>query len=72
MATQADKLVSEIRALSEEEKLRLLDVILTDLDTPDPDIDHVWASEARKRWAAFKGGRLPTVSYEELMIKYNR
>jgi len=49
MATQADKLVSEIRALPEEEKLRLLDAILTDLDKPDPEIDHVWAVEARKR-----------------------
>ena len=72
MATQADKLVSEIRALPEEEKLRLLDAILTDLDKPDPDIDHVWADEARKRWTAYKAGRLPTVSYEELMAKYNR
>ncbi|HLA09657.1 MAG TPA: hypothetical protein VJ023_03505 [Pyrinomonadaceae bacterium] len=41
MATQADKLVSEIRGLSEEEKLRLLDVILTDLDKRDPEIDKV-------------------------------
>jgi len=72
MATQADKLASEIRALPEEEKLRLLDAILTDLDKPDPDIDHIWATEARKRWTAYKAGRLPTVSYEELMAKYNR
>lgn len=72
MATQADRLVSEIRALPEEEKLRLLDAILTDLDKPDPEIDHVWAVEARKRWTAYKAGRLPTVSYEELMAKYNR
>jgi len=72
VATQADKLASEIRALPEEEKLRLLDAILTDLDKPDPEIDHVWAVEARKRWTAYKAGRLPTVSYEELMAKYNR
>ncbi len=72
MATQADKLVSEIRALPDEEKLRLLDAILTDLDKPDPELDHVWATEARKRWLAYKAGRLSTVSYEELMSKYNR
>jgi putative addiction module component (TIGR02574 family) len=72
MATQADKLASEIRALPEEEKLRLLDAILTDLDKPDPEIDRVWATEARKRWTAYKAGRLATVSYEELMAKYNR
>lgn len=49
MATQADKLVSEIRALPDEEKLRVLDAILTDLDKPDQEIDQVWAEEARKR-----------------------
>jgi hypothetical protein len=72
MATQTDKLVSEIRALPDEEKLRVLDAILTDLDTPDHEIDQIWAVEARKRWSNYKAGRLETVSYEELMRKYNR
>jgi putative addiction module component (TIGR02574 family) len=72
MATQADKLVTEIRALPDEEKLRVLDAILTDLDKPDQEIDQIWAEEARKRWNSYKAGRLQTVSYEELMSKYNR
>jgi uncharacterized ferritin-like protein (DUF455 family) len=72
MATQADKLVSEIRALPDEEKLRVLDAILTDLDKPDREIDHVWAEEARQRWISYKAGQLETVSYEELMSKYKR
>ena len=72
MATQADKLVSEIRALPDEEKLRVLDAILTDLDRPDREIDHVWAEEARQRWSSYKAGQLETVSYEELMNKYKR
>jgi len=72
MATHADKLVSEIRALPDEEKLRVLDAILTDLDKPDAEIDRVWAIEARKRWSSYKAGQLRTVSYEELMRKYNR
>ena len=54
MATQADKLVSEIRALPDEDKLRVLDAILTDLNKPDPEIDQVWAEEARKRWNSYK------------------
>jgi len=72
MATQADKLVTEIRALPDEEKLRVLDAILTDLDKPDSEIDQVWAEEARKRWNSYKAGHLQTVPYEELMSKYNR
>ena len=70
MSTNADKLVSEIRGLPDSEKLRLVDAILSDLDKPDPEIDRVWANEARKRWAAYKEGRIPTVSYEEVMSKY--
>ena len=27
-----------------------------------PEIDRVWAEEARKRWAAYKAGKAPTVS----------
>lgn len=72
MATNAEKLVSEIRALPDEKKLRVLDAILTDLDKPDEEIDRVWTIEARKRWDSYKAGRLRTVSYEELMSKYNR
>jgi putative addiction module component (TIGR02574 family) len=70
MSTTADKLVSEIRALPDVEKLRLVDAILTDLDKPDPEIDRIWAEEARKRWAAYKAGRIPTVSYEDVMAKH--
>lgn len=70
MSTIAEKLVSEIRALTNAEKLRLVEAILTDLDTPDPEIDGIWAEEARKRWTAYKAGRIPTVSYEDVMAKH--
>jgi putative addiction module component (TIGR02574 family) len=72
MATQADKLVTEILALPDEEKLRVLNAILTDLDKPDPEIVRVWAEEARRRWDSYKAGHLQTVSSEELMSKHNR
>ena len=72
MSTHADKLVSEIQALPAEDKLRVLDALLTELDKPDSEIDQVWAVEAPKRWARYKAGQPQTVSYEELMNKYNR
>jgi putative addiction module component (TIGR02574 family) len=70
MSTIAEKLASEIRSLPDAEKLRLVDAILSDLDKPDPEIDRVWAEEARKRWASYKADRIPTISYEEVMTKY--
>lgn len=72
MATSADKLALEIRGLPDTEKLRLVDAILADLDKPDPEIDKIWADEARKRWAAYKAGRLTAVSYEDVMSKHSR
>ena len=70
MSTTADRLVSEIKGLPDLEKLRLLKAILEQLDRPDSEIDRVWADEARKRWAAYKAGKIPTVSYEDVMAKY--
>jgi len=72
MATSTDRLALEIRGLPDVEKLRLVDAILADLDKPDPEIDRIWAEEARKRWAAYKAGRVPTVSYEDVMARYSR
>lgn len=72
MSATTDRLALEIKDLPDEEKLRLVNAILADLDKPDPEIDRVWANEARKRWAAYKAGRIPTISYEDLMAKYDR
>ena len=70
MSSTADELEQQIQSLSDLEKLRLVDMILADLDRPDPEIDRIWAEEARERWAAYKAGGLPTVSYEDVMSKY--
>ena len=70
MGKSVEKIAEEIRELADVEKLRLVNAILTDLDKPDPEIDRVWAKEARKRWAAYKAGKIPTVSYESVMVKH--
>ena len=70
MAKKMEKLAEEIHELPDIEKLRLVDVILKDLDKPDPEIDRVWAAEARKRWSAYKAGRVATVSYKSVMAKH--
>lgn len=72
MPKTAKELASEIRSLTDLEKLMLVDEILTDLDKPDSEIDQIWAEEARKRWAAYKAGTIPTISYEDVMRTYRR
>jgi putative addiction module component (TIGR02574 family) len=72
MAKHIDKLAKEILHLTEIEKLQLVDIILTDLDRPDPEIDRVWAEETRKRWTAYQAGKVLSVSYESVMAKHRR
>ena len=72
MAKSLEKIAEDIRELPDTDKLRLVDTILSDLDKPDPEIDRVWAEEARARSAAYKAGKLPTVSYESVMAKHRQ
>jgi putative addiction module component (TIGR02574 family) len=72
MAKNVDKITKEALKLPDVEKLRVVDAILSALDKPDPELDHIWAEEARKRWARYKAGKVPTVSYESIMAKYRR
>jgi putative addiction module component (TIGR02574 family) len=64
------ELSEKIKCLSPDEKLALVDLILTELDKPDPEIDRIWAEEARKRWEAYKSGKVESVPYEDVMKKY--
>ncbi|EIC30909.1 MULTISPECIES: addiction module protein [Methylomicrobium] len=52
------------------EKLQLVELLLADLDTPNPEIDAVWREEAQRRWQAYRAGELKTVSYDAVMQKY--
>jgi putative addiction module component (TIGR02574 family) len=72
MSAATDELLSRIKELPVEERLRLVDAILTDLHARNPEIDRIWADEARKRWAAYKAGEISTVSYEEVIAKHRR
>ena len=64
------ELYQQANQLPPLEKLRLAELLLADLDTPDPEIDAVWRDEAQKRWQAYQAGKLKTVSYDAVMQKY--
>lgn len=71
MGTISNELAAKIKSLPDAEKMELVDSILMQLDKPDPEIDRIWADEARKRWHAYKRGRLKTVPYEQVMAKHH-
>jgi len=70
MGTINDELAAKIKSLPDSEKIELVDSILMQLDKPDPDINRIWADEARKRWQAYKAGKIETVTYQQVMDKY--
>lgn len=64
------ELYQQANQLAPLEKLRLAELLLADLDAPDPEIDAIWRDEAQKRWQAYQAGELKTVSYDTVMQKY--
>lgn len=64
------ELMNQINQLPSLEKLQLAELLLAELDVPNPEIDAVWGKEAQARWQAYKNGEQPTVSYEAVMQKY--
>jgi putative addiction module component (TIGR02574 family) len=70
MSAAKDELLSKIKELPEDEKLEIVDAILTDLHQSSSSLDRVWAEEAQKRWTAYKAGKIETVSHEEVFNKH--
>jgi len=70
MITQ--EVAEKVKALPDMEKLALVDQILVQLDRPDPEIDKAWAAESRKRWQAYREGRVDSMSYADVMARYRR
>ena len=70
MRTAAEKVRKQVQSLPDSDKLQLVDVLLTELDKPDPDIDRVWAAESQRRWKAYKAGKMKAVPYREVMKRY--
>lgn len=64
-----EKLEQEIKSFPDDEKLRLVDAMLADLEAGSR-FDRIRAEEAGKRWAAYKAGRAQTSLIEEVMSKY--
>lgn len=72
MRAAAEKVRKQAQALADSDKLRLVDVLLSELDKPDPDIDRVWSAESQRRWKAYKAGRMRAVPYKEVMKKFKK
>jgi len=62
-------LISELLHLKPAERFIVIEVLIRSLDVPDPEIEKSWAIEAEKRLAAYKAGKLETISFEDMFGK---
>ncbi|MDO8446414.1 MAG: addiction module protein [Deltaproteobacteria bacterium] len=63
------KLISEALHLKPAERFIVIEALIKSLDMPNPEIEAAWAEEAEKRLAAYKEGRLATISFEDMFGK---
>ncbi|OAZ91545.1 addiction module protein [Halomonas sp. G11] len=60
------ELVSEAESLPVEERVRVVDVLLRSLNSPEADIDKQWVDVARSRLDDIRSGKVATVSSEQV------
>jgi putative addiction module component (TIGR02574 family) len=72
MNTKTKALSQEARKLSPEERVKLVEDVLSSLDPIDPEIDRLWTEEARERLAAYLRGELKATPFEEILQTYKK
>ncbi len=70
--SDAAAIYRETRTLKPVERLRLVEMLLTDLDQPDAPIDRLWAAEVQSRWDAHQRGELKTLSCAAVMARLDQ
>ena len=69
---QTDKILVDILTLKAEEKLQLVEKILTSLHPVNKGVDAAWAHEAEERVTAFNDGNVHTINEKDIFEKYDK
>jgi hypothetical protein len=72
MTALAEMVFKKARTLPDSDKLNLVDVLLMDLDKPDPAIEKLWIEEAHRRWKGYKAGKCKAIPFREIMRKLEK
>ena len=70
MSTKTKEILNQALGLSPLEKAHLVDCLLARLDKPDEEIDSLWREEVEKRVEAYQSGKLPSLSLQQVLSKY--
>ncbi len=64
-----NEIIEEVTLLPAEERLRVVDVLLQSLNTPDPEIDERWADVAERRLEEIRSGSVSPIPGEEVFAR---
>jgi len=70
MSNAANIILDQALELSPSERADVAEKLLFSLDSPDSEMDKLWAKEADNRVEEYEKGNLETISAEEVFAKY--
>ena len=70
MSTKTKEILNQALGLPPLEKAHLVDCLLSSLDKPDEKIVCLWREEVEKRVEAYQSGKIPSLSLQQVLSKY--
>ena len=70
MNERVRKLTEQASLLAPIERAELVEGILQSLDATDPNLDQLWAEEAKDRLAAYRRGEVEALDFDETLAKH--
>lgn len=72
MTASTNTILNQALKLSSSERVKVVEKLISSLDTTDSTIDSIWAKEANTRIEAFENGEIESISAEKVFEKYRK
>jgi putative addiction module component (TIGR02574 family) len=72
MNAKVKALSEQARKLTPEERIELIEDLQRSLHPTDPEIERLWAEEAKDRLDAYRRGELDAISLEEVIASFQK
>jgi putative addiction module component (TIGR02574 family) len=66
------ELQEQAHKLSDLEKIHLIELLMEDLDQPNPEIEELWVKESEERYQAYKEGKIKGIPFEKIKERYSK
>jgi len=66
------EIYEEALKLSDLEKIHLIEMLMNDLERPNPDVEKQWIQESEERYQAYKEGRIKGMPLEVIEALYSK